>query len=71
MKIKDKFNKEQINLLKEIGVMLEDREYSDSEIISIDNKVTECFQQEGIEKDDKLNKKGLICESILDVISEL
>jgi hypothetical protein len=66
------FNEEQIALLKEIGLNLNfTSSLSEDDIFEIDDRVADHLINYGIGEDDKPNHIGLICESILEVLSDL
>lgn len=70
-KIKHLFNKEQLNLFKEMGKPIEDREYSDDEIIELENLIADRLMYSGFDGDYEPNKEGRICESILDIFGAM
>lgn len=70
-KIKHLFNEEQLNMFKEVGRPIEDREYSDDEIIELDDLISDRLMFSGFDEDYNLTKEGLICESIIDVFSDM
>ncbi|MDF2821256.1 MAG: hypothetical protein K0R15_1697 [Clostridiales bacterium] len=66
------FNEEQIALLKEIGLNLNfTSSLSEDDIFEIDDRVADHLINYGIGEDDMPNHIGLICESILEVLSDL
>lgn len=44
---------------------------TDNQVLELDNKVCDYFAMHGIGKNDEVNPTGRICESILDLLSEL
>lgn len=65
------FNKQQIELLNQIGFNFDILgQLSDDEILEIDEKVSDYFAYHGIENDN-VNNEGSICESIMDLLAEL
>ncbi|WP_206460230.1 hypothetical protein [Anaerovorax sp. IOR16] len=68
--MKLKFNKEQLELLNQIGFDFNvEKDLSDDEYFKIDEKVSDYFAYRGIENDEA-NKIGQICESIMDILGE-
>ena len=70
-KIRYLFNKEQLNMFKELGRPIEDREYSDDEIIELDELISSRLMYSGFDEDYNPTKEGLICESIIDIFSDM
>ncbi len=69
--MKVSFDQEQLNLLRDLGFNASpDNEFSEQDLLGIDERVTEYLQMKGIQND-RLNDTGRLCESILDLISEL
>ncbi len=46
-------------------------EMTDEQILELDEKVSDYFSMHGIAKNDDVTPTGRICESILDLLSEL
>lgn len=68
--MKLKFNNEQLELLKKIGFDFDvTKNLSSDEYFEMDEKVSDYLAYYGINKNDEVNKIGLICESILDILS--
>ena len=70
-KIKHLFNDEQLNMFKEIGRPIEDRSYSDDEIIELDELIADRLMYSGFDEDYNPTKEGIICESILDIFGDM
>lgn len=65
------FNKNQLELLSEIPFDFDvTDDLTDEQIIEIDDKVADYFALNGLEYD-KINDVGAICESIIDLLSEI
>nr|DAL98425.1 MAG TPA: hypothetical protein [Caudoviricetes sp.] len=69
-KIKHLFSEDQLNMFKEIDRPIEDREYSDDEIIELDELISDRLMYSGFDGDFP-NKEGKICESILDIFEDM
>lgn len=68
-KMKIDFDNKQMDLLNKIGFPFSlSEDFSDDDILLIDEKVSEYFQLNGIDND-RVNDIGLVCESIIDCIS--
>ena len=69
--MKINFTENQLELLKKIDFdfNLTD-DLTDEQILEIDDKITDCFALKGLESD-TVNDVGVICESIIDLLSEL
>ena len=68
--MKLKFNDKQLELLNQIGFSFDvQKDLSDDEYFEIDQKVSDYMMMNGFEKDEP-NQIGLLCESILDILSE-
>lgn len=65
-KIKHYFNDKQLDFLQEIGIDINDKEYSSDEILAITEAVEDAFQERGIEGD-YVNSFGIKCEELLDI----
>lgn len=63
-----KFNKNQIELMKNIGISINFDDISDEEYIEIEEKVSDYLQKKGFNGDYSPNKDGEMCESILDML---
>ena len=70
-KIKHLFNEDQLNMFKEIGKSIEDREYSDDEIIELEDLIADRLMHSGFDDDYNPNEEGKICESILDIFGDM
>ncbi len=69
--MKINFTENQLELLKKIDFdfNLTD-DLTDEQILEIDDKITDYFALKGLESD-TVNDIGVICESIIDLLSEL
>jgi len=68
--VKLKFNDKQLELLNQIGFSFDvQKDLSDAEYFEIDQKVSDYMMTNGFENDEP-NQIGLICESIMDILSE-
>ena len=69
--MKINFTENQLELLKKIDFdfNLTD-DLTDEQILEIDDKITDCFALKGLVSD-TVNDVGVICESIIDLLSEL
>ena len=68
--MKLKFNDKQLELLNQIGFSFDvQKDLSNDEYFEIDQKVSDYMMMNGFEKDEP-NQIGLLCESILDILSE-
>ncbi|CAK7070006.1 hypothetical protein [Tissierella sp.] len=70
-KIKHLFNEDQLSMFKEIGKSIEDREYSDDEIIELEDLIADRLMYSGFDDDYNSNEEGKICESILDIFGDM
>ena len=70
-RIKHLFNEKQIQTFKDAGIELEDKNYSNQEIIDMEDTISDYFQDYGIDENDEINEKGNICESIMDIFASL
>lgn len=65
------FNSEQVKLLEKLNLSFSiHNDLSDDDIEELDDKVSDYFSSNCISSDD-VTEEGLICESIIDLISEL
>lgn len=65
------FNEEQIGILKKIGIRIDfNSDMSADEVEDYVDRVSEYLQLYGF-SDDGLNKEGLICEDILNLIADI
>lgn len=62
------FSKEQIELMKSIGLDINFEKPSDDDWFDIEDRVGDYLTTNGFDKDYKPNKKGWVCESIIDLI---
>ena len=70
--MKINFNQEQTELLREMDIPFDfSSDLTDDEILKIDELVSDYFSYNGINADDEVNQLGILCESIIDLISEL
>mgnify|MGYP000625942899 CR=1 len=63
-----KFNNNQIEFMKKIGISINHENISDSDILLIEEKVSEYLQKKGFNEDYSPNQEGEMCESILDML---
>ena len=63
-----KFNNNQIEFMKKIGISINHESISDSDILLIEEKVSEYLQKKGFNEDYSPNQEGEMCESILDML---
>lgn len=71
MKIKDNFNEEQIKALSSIGIVIDDREYTDDELLEIDEKITDYIMTSGFDKDFNPNELCVTLESVMDIFADM
>ena len=71
MKIKDNFNEEQIKALLSIGIVIDDREYTDDELLEIDEKITDYIMTSGFDKDFNPNELCATLESVMDIFADM
>lgn len=64
-----KFKNTQIEFMKKIGISIKQKNISDSDILLIEEKVSEYLQEKGFNEDYSPNQEGEMCESILDMLS--
>lgn len=66
------FNKKQIDLLRKIPFDFDvSGDLTDDQILEIDEQVADYFARHGIANGDDVNDIGIVCESIIDLISDL
>ena len=66
------FNEKQVALLQKIGFEFDVLgDLTDEQILEINEKVEDYFARYGITPKDEVNAVGLVCESIIDLISDL
>ncbi|RGH10829.1 hypothetical protein DWW39_04410 [Clostridium sp. AF15-31] len=63
-----KFKNTQIEFMKKIGISIKQKNISNSDIILIEEKVSEYLQEKGFNEDYSPNQEGEMCESILDML---
>lgn len=63
-----KFKNTQIEFMKKIGISINHKNISDSDILLIEEKVSEYLQEKGFNEDYSPNQEGEMCESILDML---
>ena len=64
-----KFNENQIEFMKKIGVSVDfSKELTDSDYETIEEEVSEYLQAYGFDGDYEPTEEGIMCESILDVL---
>lgn len=70
--MKLKFSNEQVDLLKQMNIAFDfQAEINDDQIFELDEKVSDYFALNGLDRSSEVNKIGVICESIIDMLSEL
>lgn len=66
--IKSKFSKEELLMLKKIGIILYDnKSYSEDELIEMHDKITDYYTSNGFDKDGQPNEVAYKCESLIDL----
>jgi hypothetical protein len=66
------FSENQIELLQKIPFDFDiSGDLTDDQILEIDERVDDYFAHHGITDDDDVNEVGVVCESIIDLISDL
>lgn len=70
-KIKHLFNEEQLKMFEEVGKFIEGRDYSDDEILELEDLIADRLMDSGFDEDYNPNEKGKICESILDIFGDM
>ncbi|WP_313758463.1 hypothetical protein [Tissierella sp.] len=70
-KIKHLFNEEQLKMFEKLGKSIEDRAYSDDEILELEDLIADRLMYSGFDEDYNPNEEGKICESILDVFGDM
>lgn len=63
-----KFKNTQMEFMKKIGISIKQKNISDSDILLIEEKVSEYLQEKGFNEDYSPNQEGEMCESILDML---
>ncbi len=63
-----KFKNTQIEFMKKMGISIKQKNISDSDILLIEEKVSEYLQEKGFNEDYSPNQEGEMCESILDML---
>lgn len=63
-----KFKNTQIEFMKKIGISIKQKNISNSDIILIEEKVSEYLQEKGFNEDYSPNQEGEMCESIMDML---
>lgn len=70
--MKLKFTQQQYDLLKKLDISYDVRgNLSDGQILDMETVVTEYLVENGIEEDETVNAEGKICESILELLSDI
>lgn len=68
LRVKDKFNSEQIYLLASHSIELDnDTDYTDDELMNIHDKLTDAHLSNAFDKNGEPNKKAKIYEQIIDI----
>lgn len=70
-KIKHLFTEIQLDMFKKLGKAIEDREYSDNELLELEDLIADRLMCSGFDKDYNPNEEGRICESILDIFGDM
>lgn len=65
------FNNKQITFMKKLGLNLNFSKLSDNDVFAIEDIVATHLQSNGFDKEYNPTKDGLMCESILDTLSEI
>lgn len=63
-----KFKNTQIEFMKKIEISIKQKNISNSDILLIEEKVSEYLQEKGFNEDYSPNQEGEMCESILDML---
>lgn len=63
-----RFNKNQIEFMKKIGISINFEDVSDDDALLIEDKVSDHLQKKGFNEDYSLTEDGEMCESILDML---
>lgn len=63
-----KFKNTQIEFMKKIGISIKQKNISNSDILLIEEKVSEYLEEKGFNEDYSPNQEGEMCESILDML---
>ncbi|MCM1112584.1 MAG: hypothetical protein NC399_04960 [Muribaculum sp.] len=63
------FSDKQIEFMKSIGVSVDFNNLSDNAFVKIEDIVSEKLQKSGFDREDKITEIGIMCESILDMLS--
>lgn len=63
-----KFKNTQIEFMKKIGISIKQKNISNSDILLIEEKVSEYLQEKGFNEDYSPKQEGEMCESILDML---
>lgn len=71
MKIDHLFNQEQLNLFSSLGYPITQKDYSDEELIELEDIIADKLSFNGFDDEYTPNNMGLICESILDIFGEM
>ena len=68
LRVKDKFNSEQIYLLASHSIeLVNDTDYTDDELMNIHDKLTDAYLSNAFDKNGEPNKKAKIYEQIIDI----
>lgn len=71
MNLKNKLDKNQIKSLLAIGINIDDRDYTDDEILKIDKQVTDYVMEKGFNSCYEPTELCLDLESVMDVFGEM
>jgi len=67
-----KFNEAQLNVLKKLGLDYDStQDLSEDELVDLEERVGDYLTLHCLDKDYEPNEEGKICESILDLLTEL
>jgi len=67
-----KFNEAQLNVLKKLGLNYNStQDLSEDELVDLEERVGDYLTLHCLDKDYEPNEEGKICESILDLLTEL
>ncbi|GEM_PF-185641 len=70
--LRSHFNQKQLDVFQKVGYELSDeKDYSDDEMSDMEEKISVYFQMHGLGDNDGVNSTGQICESIMDIFSEI
>jgi len=70
-KIRHLFNENQLKMFENINRPILDRDYSDDEILELEDLIAERLMYSGFDDEYNPNDEGRLCESILDVFGDM